>query len=406
MGARVLPSRREFLVLFFAARMPASDSSLHPLGRPVEFGEIRFALRSAASAGETLGLECVYRPHRERDVKKTRHLNLLRGWIGGGSRDWIRVQHEEFHSVRRRIAATGSDVSFVVPLRDPEDGHDAYQLDAVRIVGGVMGNLSFERWFAAPPKLHPGFGLACTATELRGVLRPSGLGAQPLRGSPPLWAGLRTVDLEFVPMEVPAVRLFESSAKHHWDGWRQTTPHTWPGGRTIVVRHVGAPTVWREHEYFAFPPASESGVVEPVPPRGVLPGVHLEVFWPEGESLAFPETRFERDVTVVATPVSKLPARTRELLAESVRLRPGCEPSSMSADQWAELETSVAKIDPPVSVEMASAADGERTLRVGRGRGFAEPWLYAFGAAYETGRRFVVTCLVLSPERWTGSLPE
>jgi hypothetical protein len=386
--------------------MSAADPNLHPLGQAISPGEIQFTLRGAASAGDSCSVECVYRPYRERDVKKTRHLNLLRGWIGSGSRELIRVQREDFHSVRRQFTATGSDLTFTASLRDPDDEHAAYQLDSVRVVSRLTGTLEFERWFATTPELEGGFGLKCSETSLLGTLRPSGLGAQPLRGSPPLWPTLRTVDLEFRPVDVPVVRLFESMSKHHWDGWRQTTPESWPGGRTIVLRHIGAPTVWREHEYHAFPPARERVAVVPKPPPGVLPGIHVEVFWPEGESLHFPETLFEHDVKVVAVPVSKLPPRMAELLAQSVRLRPGCESSSLSAKEWEELDASVPEVELPLTLEMVPSAEERSALKIVRLPGFKEPWVCSFGAPYDSDRRVVVTSLLVKPERWAGALPE
>lgn len=402
---RWFPWHRGFLAIGLALRMEASDPSMHSLGQPVGPGEIQFTLRGAASAGESYAVECVYRPHRERDVKKTRHLNLLRGWIGSGSRDLVKVQREEFHSVRRPFTATGSDMTFAVSLHDPDGEYAAYQLESVRVVGSVTGTLEFERWFATTPDLDDGFGLKCTATSLRGTLRPSGLAAPPLRGSPPLWPTLRTVDLEFTPVDVPVVRLFEATSKHHWDGWRQSTPQSWPGGRTLVLRKTGEPTVWREHEYYAFPPAGEPRAIRPAPPQDVMPGVQVEVFWPEGESLPFPETRFERDVQVVVAPVSKLPPRMIELLAQSVRLRPGWEPSSLSAREWQDLEASAPEIDLPLSIEMAASDDGRTTLKISRRHAFTEPWICIFGAAYDADRRFVVTSLRVSPERWSGPLP-
>lgn len=386
--------------------MIASDTNLHPLGKAIEPGEIQFTLRRAANPGETFGVECVYRPYRARDLKKTRHLNLLRGWIGGGSLDLIRTQEEESHSVRETFQSTGTTLDFKVSLHDPDKDHPAYQLASVRLVGGVTGTLEFQRWFAETPPLDPGFGLTCEKSSLGGVLRPSGIGSQPLRGSFPLWPTLRSVDVEFLPVEVPTVRLFEATAKHHWDGWRQTTPAHWPGGRTIVLRHVKTPTVWREHEYNAFPPGRETVAVRPAPPQGVLPGVQLEVFWPEGDHLEFPETRFDRDVQLNAVPLSKLPPRMRELLAQSVHLRPGWEPASISAKEWHDLEESVPEIDMPLAIEMAPSAGSQTVLKISRKAGFKEPWVCTFGTAYDDGRRVVLTSLLVKPERWNGPLPE
>jgi hypothetical protein len=405
--ARSFPWARGILAVWFAFTMSASDPNLHPLGRAVDPGEIQFTLRSAATTGESYAVECVYRPWRARDVKKSRHLNLFGGWIGGGSPGLIKVQREEFRSVRHSYTATGSDMKFTVSLREPDSEYRAYQLETVRVVGRVTGTVEFERWFVAAPNLEAGFGFKCETTTLHGTVRPSGLGAQPLRGSLPLWSTLRSVELEWKAVEVPVVRVFEATSKHHWDGWRQTTPQSWPGGRTIVLRHVGNPTVWREHEYHAFPPAGESPGIQLTPPQGVMAGVHLEIFWPEGESLEFPETNFERDVEVIAVPVSKLPHRMSELLGQSVRLRPGWESSAISAEEWREMEVLVLESRMPLAMEMApSGGGGKATLKMARLSGFNEPWVCAFGAAYDDNRRYRLTTLLVTPERWSGSLPE
>lgn len=404
---RSFPWARRILAVWFAFTMSASDPHLHPLGRAVDPGEIQFTLRKAAMPGESYAVECVYRPWRARDVKKSRHLNLFGGWIGGGSPGLIKVQREEFHSVRHSYTATGSDMKFTVSLRDPDSEYRAYQLETVRVVGRVSGTVEFERWFVAMPNLDPGFGFECGATALHGAVRPSGLGAQPLRGSLPLWSTLRWVELEWKAVEVPVLRVFEATSKHHWEGWRQTTPHSWPGGRTIVVRQVGDPTVWREHEYHAFPPAGEPLELQLAPPQGVMAGVHLEIFWPEGDSLEFPETNFERDVEMMAVPVSKLPGRMRELLGQSVRLRPGWESSSISAEEWKEMEALVPERRMPLAMEMApSGSGGKARLKMVRLSGFSEPWVWAFGTVYDDNRRYRLTTLLITPERWRGSLPE
>lgn len=396
-----------WLALLWAAPMSASDSSspLHPLGQPIAPGEIQFTLRGAATAGAPFAVECVYRPHREREVKKTRRLNLLGGLFGSGARDVISVQREESHSVRWEFTAPGADAAFTVPLRAPGSEHADYQLASVRVVSGAAGTLEFERWFPAAPELDPGFGLTCAADTLRGMLRPGGLGALPLAGSPPLWPALRTVDLTFAPVKAPVVQLWDSTAKHHWDGWRQTTPQEWPGGRSIVVRHTGGATVWRENDYHAIPPAGAPRVAQPAPPEGVLPGVRLEVFWPEGDTLEFPEARFGRPADVMASPLATMPARFGELLARSVALRPGCEPGSLTAAEWKELEALAATKALPARIELA-AARGDTRLKITRRRELAAPWVCVFGSGYDDGRRIVVTALLLNPARWVGPLPE
>lgn len=232
------------------------------------------------------------------------------------------------------------------------------------------------------------------------------MGADPLRGSLPLWPTLRLVDVDFRPVKVPALRLFEAEQKHHWDGWRQTPPESWPGGRTIVLRHTNEPTVWREHVYHPFPSGQEVGPVSPKPPRGVLPGVHLEVFWPGGKSLDFPETRLDGDVEMVSAPLGKLPARAATLLAASVRLRPGQEPCSLSAREWEELEESLPEIDRPLTIGIEPTPDNGSRLRITRQAGFTEPWLCLFLTPYDGGRRLILTSILLTPAPWNGPLPE
>lgn len=259
-----------------------------------------------------------------------------------GSRELVKTQREEFHHFRQQFTATrNADMTFTAPLRDPAGGYKAYQLAGVKVVGRITGTIEFERWFQERPTLDAGFGLKCEATALQGVVRPSGLGAAPLRGSLPLWPTLQQVDVEFLPVNVPTLRVFEALQKHHWDGWRQTIPQSWPGGKSTVVRHTNAPTVWREHEYDPFPAGTEPPVARPIPPAGIQPGVQLEVFWPQRNTLDFPETRFDGDVEMVSVPVSKLPARAAERLAESVRGGPAREPGSLSAQEWKELEESL-----------------------------------------------------------------
>jgi len=386
--------------------MSASDPTLHPLSKAIAPGDLHFRLRNAATIGETYAVEAVYRPRRESDMKKSRNLGLFGGWIGGASGELIRTQREEFHSFRQQFTATAADMTFVVPLRDPDADFRAYQLEGVRIVGQLTGTFRFERWFPERPTLDAGFGFLCEPTSLRGILRPGGLAAQPLRGSGPLWPSLRTIELDFAPVPVPTLQILEASARHHWDGWRQTTPQSWPGGQTVVLRHTNAPTVWREHSYQPFPAASDPPISRPLPPRGVLPGVALEIFWPEGDRLEFPETRFDGEVETLLVPLRKLPPRAATLLAESVRLRPGLEPGSLSAKEWEEFEDHIPEIDPPLTLGMTSTDDNRTVLQITREPGFDEPWLCLFLIPYDADRRVRVTSILITPTRWTGPLPE
>ena len=397
------------LLFTFATLLPmsASDPHLHPLGQSIAPGEIEFTLRGAAERGAPFGVYFVYRPYRDGDVIKRRRLNLPFGpWAGYSQGDGlISTQREESDTVRREFTASNSDASFTVPLRSPTEGREDYQLAEVRLVSGPAGTIEFTRWFEQAPKLDEGFGFVCTADSLRGKLRATGLNAAPLRGSLPLWPTLRKVDLTLAPVRVPTVQVWESRAKHHWDGWRQTSPQQWPGGQSIVLRHIGGPTVWRENEYHVFPRGDAPPIERPRPPEGALLGAALEVFWPEGDGLEFPEVIFGNAVDVLAVPMAAIPARFRELLAQSVVLRPGAEARSLTREEWEEMG-SVALTDKlPSEVELVPGAGDKTVLKVNRGR-LAEPWLCVFGANYDDDRRVILTSMVLNPTGWPGPLPE
>ena len=81
-----------------------------------------------------------------------------------------------------------------------------------------------------------------------------------------------------------------------------------------------------------------------------------------------------------------IPARFRELLAQSVVLRPGAEARSLTREEWEEMG-SVALTDKlPSEVELVPGAGDKTVLKVNRGR-LAEPWLCVFGANYDDDRR-------------------
>lgn len=398
------------IVLFFNPLevMPASDSSLHPLNKPMPAGEVQFTLRDAGCPGQPVGIECVYQPCRERDVIKRRSWHLLGSPFRIGS-GLTSVQREEFHHARQEVRPADRSVQFRVALQDPDARYSRYQLASVRVVSGCVGTIEFKRWFPETPSLDPGFGLGCAKDTLRGMIHPSGLGPGPLAGYLPLWPTLRTVDLTYVPANMTVVQLWEASAKHHWDGWRQATPQQWPGGSTIVARHLTAPTVWRAHEYHPFSRPDAPTNAKPVPPADALPGVVLEVFWPEGDRLEFPEVRFERPVDLLALPVARLTPRAREVLALGATLRPGLEHHSLGSAEWNELESVAADADKiPVVTEINPGADGRELMVIKRRVGLKEPWLFVFGAEYDhfQGRRHAVKALVINPVRWTGPQPE
>lgn len=394
------------LLSLFPHRMSASDPSLHPLGESVAAGTIQFTLHDAAVVDERVAIECVYRPYRERDVIKHRSLHLLGSAFRIGSGP-VSTQRDEFHSVRQEVRPTNSTARFAVALRDPEADFSAYQLASIRILGQRVGSLEFERWFPKTPALPAGFGLNCTPEKLGGTVRPGGLGAHPLGGSLPLWPTLRAVELTYAPVDKPEIQLWDALAKKHWEGWRLTTPESWPGGSTVVARHIAGPTVWRGHDYFAFPPAGAPTVARPVPPVGVLPGVSLEVFWSKGDTLDFPEVILEGTVDMIALPVAKLTPRAREILALNTTLQPGLEPASISVADWELLNGLAVPSDAvPVATALKTNAEGKDVMQMKRGGKFTEPWLFLFGSGYDANRRYSLRALVLHPQPWTGPLPE
>ncbi len=392
------------LLLFPAlllASMNASPSGLHPLSSPLPEARIEFTLRQLVTAGESVMVESRYSAHRERDVRKQRHFHLLGSVFRIGSNDLVTVQRDEFFVARQTVTATAAGIAFAVPLRAPDEEYRAYGLESVRV-----GRVEFGRWTSDTPILPHGFGLVAERDALTGRFRREGIGALPLSGKLPLWPSLRRVDVAIENVCRPAVELWDPMKKHHWDGWRQTTPQDWPGGRTILARHIAQPTVWRVHEYHAYPPGSAPPILRPEPPVGVLPGVEREAFWPEGSAIEFPEVLFAEPASVLSLPVARLTARARQILADAATLRPGLEHLSVSAAEWGELDA-LATGNPPAGVEWEiKAAEGDRSILVGHRREFTEAWIHLFGIEYDDDRRYAVAALVLHPQRWTGELPK
>lgn len=386
------------LFSFTAARA----SGLHPLKVELPEAELRLTLRGTARENEDVVVECEYRPRREWDVRKERSLHLfdVLPWRIG-SRDAVTVNRDEAVQKMQVVRAQGTTVSVVVPLRHPDAAYHAYQLARVRV-----GNIEFERWSPEPPALDAGFGLVCSPERLTGTVRQGGLAAAPLNGKLPLWPKLRDVDLTISSATAPTVRLWEARTKHHWDGWRQTTPEFWHGGETILARHVDGTTVWRTHEYYSILPAAAEPVTRPAPPAGVLPGIHVEVYWPTGDTIDLPDAHFDRPAAVLPLRASQLTFRAKELLARSVETRAGLEKNSLSAEEWRELEALVDESDPaPVEFSLRPSKDGKDRMTVQRLE-LKESWVYLFGVEYDSERRFGVAALLLSPAQWTGPTPE
>jgi hypothetical protein len=382
--------------------MIASASDLHPLGKPLTDAELRFVLQGAACGNEQVLVEAIYKPYREWDVRRRGALHLFDSIWRIGSRDRISVQEDRAHRTQLEVTAKQSNVEFAVPLLAKEEPYRRYQLESVRV-----NRIVFDRWFAQEPTLDAGFGLVVTSDALRGNVRLGALAADPLTGSLPLWPGMRTVELAVSSVQAPAVQLWDSHAKHHWDGWRQASPQEWPGGWSTLARHISGPTVWYLHQYYVRPGANASSVALPTPPQGVIPGVGLDIFWPEGSTLDFPETFFEGDATGFAVQVSRLTPRIREILQQSATRRPGVELHSYSSAEWKEVEAfaNAGTVPWPVEFSVRNADGGKKMLVVKRGE-LSEPWLYFFGSEYDSGQRFAVNVVRFDPTPWQGPLPE
>jgi hypothetical protein len=63
----------------------------------------------------------------------------------------------------------------------------------------------------------------------------------------------------------------------------------------------------------------------------------LEIFWPDGETLKFPEAKFSESM-VMPLRVGRPTPRARELLARSVERPPGIEMNSLSAAEWSDID--------------------------------------------------------------------
>ena len=387
------------MTLFSSLVADAAD--LHPLGKKLPGGVISFELRDLSRSGAELAIEAIYRPYRQWDVRREWNLHLFDSPWRSGSREWLSINRTETHTMRQTARVTGSSLTFTVPLHATEAGFEAYQLASVRV-----GRVVFERWFAASPELAPEFGLRSAADSLQGTIRMMGIAAAPLNGSLPLWPALRTVRLTVSPVERPTVQIWDPVTKHHWDGWRFSTPEYWTGGRTILTRRAEGATVWRAHQYSEYGPAGEPPQARPTPPADALAGVSLEIFWPQGAKLEFPDVIFAESVTVIAIRVASLTARARDILARSVERRPGTEQHSVTAAEWAEIQSLAAGTSAvPAEFEITKASGGKDLLEARR-RNLVEPWLYLFGIKYDSDRRFSISALVLNPKPWGGPLPQ
>ena len=391
--------QRRVATLFALMGSVGPAAALHPLSTALPQAEIRIHLSGVVPGGQATVVETRYSPRREGDVKKERRFHLFDSPWRSGSRDLTSVAREEAHLVHQAVPVVGGVAVFSVPLHDPDAAYRGYQLAAISVAG-----VKLARWFAQSPQLDPAFGLECTADALRGALRLGAFGAQPLNGALPLWPGLRQVVLQLAPLQMPGLRLWDPLAKNHWDGWRTVPPLAWPGGETVLARHVSSSAVWRGHAYFATLPADAPPIDRAQPPADALPGVTLEVFWPDGDTLEFPEVQFERPVSTLALRLAGLSDRAKSLLEHSVQLRPGAEIGSLTAAEWDELKAlgATAK-DEPVTLQRNAQGGGPLVLRR---RTLDESWLYLFSAEYDARRRRALTALLLHPRRWAGSVPE
>lgn len=389
-----------FVSLLLRTVMNAAHSDLHPLSALLPEAEVRLTLRGIAAEGEDVAVECRYTAQRERDVKKTRTMHLLPSIWRIGSNDLITTQRDDSLVARFTVKATAEGVTFAVPFHPPEGEHRTWGLHRIRV-----GRVEFERWSPAMPQLDPAFGLTCTPETLGGVVRLGGISAALLRGSLPLWPTLRRVDVEISADCRPEVTLWDPLQKHHWDGWRQTNPEPFPGGATFVARHVNGPTVFRAHDVPAISPGPGPDVRVPVPPAGAIPGIGLEVYWPTGDRLEFPEVRFEGGVSVLALPTAKLNARLRAILLDSVTRRPGWEMASVTSAEWREIDAAAVPADAAGVAWEVETRSENRSVLVAQRKNLVEPWIFLFGSDYAEERRMAIAGVVVYPTKWTGPLP-
>lgn len=393
-----------FLTLVLPMPATAHASELHPLSEALPAAAIEFRVRADDFQSPAEVLECTYRPRRERDVRKERHLHLFGSPWQAGSRDLISTQRETSHATHATVAVTAGVVRCSVPLRDPEPGYEDYQLHSVRI-----GRLTFARWTASAPQLPAEFGLHVEPTALRGTVRPDGCAATPLGGSFPLWPQLRVVEVVVAAVDVPTLQLWDNSTKHHWDGWRFDPPVHWEHGYSVVHARPDEPTVWISHSPDPYPRnRGADDTAARLAPR-VWREAALEIFWPQGATLDLTDVKFDREVSVVALPLHSLPAAARATLARANLLQPGAELGSLPAQDWESIATLGVSVDDSArdgaALAIAPAADGREILRVTRGR-LAESWAFFFVAPYDAERRVRVAALVLHPQAWSGTRPE
>lgn len=374
------------------------DPALHPLKRALPSAEIVFRLRMTAGAISPILVQCTYRARRERDIKSERHFHLFDGPWRIGSKDLVTVNREEFHHHRTEVEPADGEYRFSVPLRDPDPGWAKYQLDEVQ-----FGDVSFCRWFETTPDLPAGYGLLVGPDALSGTVGLGGLGAEPLRGGLPLWPELRVVTLTLRGRSAPEIVVWDGLTRNRWDGWRQSVPEEWKGGDTVVARHISSPVVYVRHTYDAILPGWGSRPAEGAAPE--MPGVQLEVYWPDETVLYFPEVRLGGAVTVTGVPLSAWTSAQRELLREASLRRPGIEPWSLSSQQGEVLVTVPEQPDEGAFFAIEPDSAGAERLVARRGA-LLEDWIYLLTADVPGEERVVVYALLLHPGPWAGPLPE
>ncbi|MBK8230991.1 MAG: hypothetical protein IPK72_10485 [Candidatus Eisenbacteria bacterium] len=374
------------------------DPALHPLKQELPRAEIDFRLRTSGFESALTLVQCTYRARRDRDVKSERHLHLLDGPWRIGSKDLVTVSREEFHHHRLEVRLEEGEHRFSVPLRDPDPDWARYQLDEVS-----FGNVSFSRWFETAPELSAGYGLVVEPGALSGTVPLGGLGAEPLRGALPLWPELRTVTLTLREPTAPEITVWDGLTRHDWDGWRQSVPEQWKGGDTVVARHISSPVVYVRHTYDVVLPGWGAK-----PPDGIapaMPGVQLEVYWPDESVLYFPEVRLGGQVNVTGVPLARWTDAQRDLLREASLRRPGVEPWTLSTRQGEALLAVPDLADEAASFAIEPDSTGAERLVVWRGA-LTEDWIYLLTSGVPEEERIVVYGVLLHPEPWSGPLPE
>lgn len=136
-----------------------------------------------------------------------------------------------------------------------------------------------------------------------------------------------------------------------------------------------------------------------------MPGVQLEVYWPDESVLYFPEVRLGGQVNVTGVPLARWTDAQRDLLREASLRRPGVEPWTLSTRQGEALLAVPDLADEAASFAIEPDSTGAERLVVWRGA-LTEDWIYLLTSGVPEEERIVVYGVLLHPEPWSGPLPE